>query len=191
MALAHQRSGGGEVRKGKTCKVEGCHEQHHCKGYCSVHYNQTKRHGKIMRLGKVARVTGCKVDGCNEKHEAKGYCRDHYFRKWKYGDPLCEKGVKWLEPKRWVDRQIKLIKANITDGSKCITWPYASMNNQKDGNTYGCLVLSGAKKRILPHRYVIQRTLTPCEDTKFTAYNRCGNTLCVNPYHYKIKIRDK
>lgn len=32
----------------KICKVEGCNEKHHAKGYCNKHYAQIQRHGKIL-----------------------------------------------------------------------------------------------------------------------------------------------
>ena len=31
----------------RTCKVEGCNNKHHAKGYCKKHYLQMKRHGQI------------------------------------------------------------------------------------------------------------------------------------------------
>ena len=32
----------------RTCKVEGCNNKHHAKGYCKKHYLQMKRHGQIL-----------------------------------------------------------------------------------------------------------------------------------------------
>lgn len=32
----------------KTCKVEGCNNKHHAKGYCGKHYAQIKTYGKIL-----------------------------------------------------------------------------------------------------------------------------------------------
>lgn len=32
----------------RICSVEGCNNKHHGKGYCSKHYMQMKKHGKIL-----------------------------------------------------------------------------------------------------------------------------------------------
>lgn len=32
----------------RTCKVEGCNNKHDAKGYCSKHYKQIARHGRIL-----------------------------------------------------------------------------------------------------------------------------------------------
>ncbi len=39
---------GGEMRR--ICKVEGCNRKHDAKGYCSTHYMQIKRSGKIKHI---------------------------------------------------------------------------------------------------------------------------------------------
>lgn len=33
----------------KVCKVENCSTKHHCKGYCSKHYQQSKRNGELRK----------------------------------------------------------------------------------------------------------------------------------------------
>lgn len=34
----------------KTCCVEGCNRKHYGNGYCNMHYQQWKKHGKITRI---------------------------------------------------------------------------------------------------------------------------------------------
>lgn len=36
----------------KQCSVEGCNNKHYSKGYCSKHYNQYKKYGKILKRTK-------------------------------------------------------------------------------------------------------------------------------------------
>lgn len=36
----------------KKCKVEGCNCKHHAKGYCSKHYTQVRRYGKVLNRTK-------------------------------------------------------------------------------------------------------------------------------------------
>jgi hypothetical protein len=58
------------------CIVEGCDNKHLAKGYCSKHYMQIKRKGKIIPDKNV--TIGCIVEDCDNKHLAKGYCNKHY-----------------------------------------------------------------------------------------------------------------
>lgn len=55
----------------KKCKVDGCSEEPHAKGYCKVHYYQ-----KIFKNNPNKRF--CSVEGCNEQFHAKGLCKKHY-----------------------------------------------------------------------------------------------------------------
>lgn len=36
----------------KKCKIEGCNNKHHGLGYCSRHYQQFKKYGKITHIGR-------------------------------------------------------------------------------------------------------------------------------------------
>ena len=36
----------------KICKVDGCNGKHYAKGYCSKHYSQWRRYGKVRRTLK-------------------------------------------------------------------------------------------------------------------------------------------
>ena len=36
-----------EARRVKSCAIPGCEGKHHAKGFCSRHYRQVKRNGKV------------------------------------------------------------------------------------------------------------------------------------------------
>lgn len=36
----------------KECNVKGCNNKHHAKGYCSKHYTQVRRYGKVLNRTK-------------------------------------------------------------------------------------------------------------------------------------------
>jgi len=74
--------------KEKNCKVEGCNNAVKQQGYCSKHYWQVYRHGRLTpeteRMSYDDEAI-CKHDGCTELAECKGYCGQHYAQFWKYG----------------------------------------------------------------------------------------------------------
>lgn len=71
----------------KTCEVNGCDRKHFALGYCTAHYHQYKKHGKIIsesiNIVDISRI--CSVPGCKEKYSAKGYCQRHYTQMRKHG----------------------------------------------------------------------------------------------------------
>jgi len=66
----------------KTCSVEECDRNETnsriTKGYCSRHYTQIRRHGRILVAGP--RPDKCKIMGCDEKNHSYGYCRKHAYK---------------------------------------------------------------------------------------------------------------
>jgi len=68
------------ITKYLVCSVVGCTAKHDARGYCSKHYRQMKKHGKIIdkeialksNKGKV-----CKHSGCNRNAKSSGFCRVH------------------------------------------------------------------------------------------------------------------
>jgi len=71
------------------CKVEGCENKKRECGYCSKHYSQVLRHGRLTpetdRL-KYSEKDVCKVDYCNRKPKCNGYCSTHYMQLKKTGE---------------------------------------------------------------------------------------------------------
>jgi hypothetical protein len=65
------------------CQVSGCSGKHYVKNYCHKHYEQIKKHGKIMP--DRIKYTICQVPGCLGKHFGKGYCSKHYDQVRKHG----------------------------------------------------------------------------------------------------------
>lgn len=78
----------------RTCAVEGCLANYHCKGYCANHYTAWKRHGDPLK--RVRRLQGsapplCSIQGCGRPVDSRGWC-DRHYRIWKRnGDPLVTK----------------------------------------------------------------------------------------------------
>lgn len=88
--------------KDKTCKIEGCGNVSHAKGFCSMHYSRVyngcvdMHPGKITDSFKKRKKQGCIIDGCNNKYYAKGFCKNHYTINWRRGTPFYktyEKGI--------------------------------------------------------------------------------------------------
>lgn len=70
-----------------TCSVEGCGRKATYRGYCSTHYKQFLKFGKIVEKEIAVRdkTRVCCVEGCNEPYHANGYCRRHYTQFRKHG----------------------------------------------------------------------------------------------------------
>ena len=68
----------------KACKVDGCNNKHYCKGYCSKHYTQIKRHGEII---EKTEYSTCTAPNCTCKTVSKynPYCSRHDRQFKKYG----------------------------------------------------------------------------------------------------------
>lgn len=63
------------------CKVPNCEQPATAKGYCSKHYHQIVRHGKLTperERMRYAPTDICCVDGCKNRPKARGYCDKHY-----------------------------------------------------------------------------------------------------------------
>lgn len=70
------------------CKVDGCDIKIKQNGYCSKHYSQIYRHGRLTpekERQKYNANTKCNHEGCKEIAKTKGYCLTHYSQKWRYG----------------------------------------------------------------------------------------------------------
>lgn len=65
-----------------SCSVEPCDRDAKSRGYCTAHYQQYNRHGKIIRpvIGESTpkTVMPCTVNGCKYPIVAKGVCSTHY-----------------------------------------------------------------------------------------------------------------
>lgn len=64
----------------KKCLVEGCNNKSCSKGYCSKHYAQIRKYGRITDKERNKYKT-CKVNDCNDTVFSKGYCKKHYYQK--------------------------------------------------------------------------------------------------------------
>lgn len=59
------------LRAFKVCRVEGCKNPHHAKGFCHEHYDEHKR------TMKLAQPKPCKAEGCKEPVAHRGLCLAH------------------------------------------------------------------------------------------------------------------
>lgn len=62
------------------CTVPGCGRKGPYRKYCTKHYLQMKKKGKIIPDSK--QYTHCEVDGCNKPSRSRSqkYCEMHYYR---------------------------------------------------------------------------------------------------------------
>lgn len=63
------------------CNVEWCDRKQFAKGFCSKHYQQMMKHGKITKETErvsTTKNTICKIEGCDDKVYCKGLCNKHY-----------------------------------------------------------------------------------------------------------------
>lgn len=94
LCLPHARQAARRHRPSRTrpgvCKVDGCDDDAHARGWCTKHYHRWYRHGDpTVTVGRGHRGPdrGCTIDGCQTEHYARGWCRKHWHRWWKHGDP--------------------------------------------------------------------------------------------------------
>ena len=76
----------------EDCTVEGCTRptKGSAYGYCRMHLQHMKRHGRILSLfpmkpGKKRNTDPCKVEGCERRTTSKGYCKMHYQQIFRHG----------------------------------------------------------------------------------------------------------
>ncbi len=64
------------------CKIPGCGEKHHARGWCSEHYARWYRHGNPLypKARRMSPFTECTVPGCEYDHHGHGLCISHLDR---------------------------------------------------------------------------------------------------------------
>jgi hypothetical protein len=62
------------------CKAERCNHKQVTRGYCSTHYSQFRRHGRLVPETEHIKNKGkvCLSEICKESAICKGYCQKHY-----------------------------------------------------------------------------------------------------------------
>jgi hypothetical protein len=72
----------------ETCKVKGCLETTHVRGFCRTHYYRSKTWGEEnleQWVSQRPKGKTCSHEDCGLKHYGKGLCKKHYAKKWKTG----------------------------------------------------------------------------------------------------------
>lgn len=74
----------------KTCKAAECPRDVYAKGYCNLHYNQIRTHGRLTpELERREYTSGdqeCTENGCPGVVVAKGLCRAHYQQQYRMAE---------------------------------------------------------------------------------------------------------
>lgn len=72
----------------KKCSVDGCCATVWAKGFCDIHYNQNRLHGRIIH-NNIKRHTRqsdiCSVTGCDKKPVSNNLCSGHLWQYKTYG----------------------------------------------------------------------------------------------------------
>lgn len=66
----------------KKCKVKGCDSELLACGYCSKHYQEVRKYGRVRSKRKPQK---CAVRWCEEEVAAKRYCMRHYQQLRRHG----------------------------------------------------------------------------------------------------------
>lgn len=140
------------------CKVEGCNNKIHSRGYCSKHYIRLYRSGKLKKINENKM---CSTDGCKKASKVKGYCLKHYELNRKYGTPKyklsfskclidgCNNETAKLlcQEHRRTDKYYELYKDLITIENMCIV--------------NGCNCIREYKDYCYKHYHMVRRTGSP------------------------------
>lgn len=70
----------------EVCKIEGCNDEVHGRGWCNKHYKKWLKYGDPGHVVYARQDGPCKIEGCQEKQQTRGLCGAHYYRLWKHGD---------------------------------------------------------------------------------------------------------
>lgn len=70
----------------KTCSIDGCSNDVHCRNWCDKHYRRWHTHGEPTESLLPRRESVCSISGCERKHAARGWCQTHYNRWRTHGD---------------------------------------------------------------------------------------------------------
>ena len=88
-----------EASPGKQCKVceaLNCERQAYTGGYCSRHYQQIRRNGRLTPEREYSkRGHYCKAASCQEPQAARGYCFRHYQQVRRHGRLTPERERIW------------------------------------------------------------------------------------------------
>lgn len=110
----------GSEGSGGPCRVEGCKNPAHGRGWCAGHYRRWQRFGSVYpneplakgwRPGGPGSSKPCKVDGCERLQHAKGLCGAHYWRSRRDGDVRAGEPVK---PPRSRKAQLRVVPLTPT-----------------------------------------------------------------------------
>ena len=71
----------------RKCKAPDCNRQPLAKFYCTKHYGQILKWGRLTPErehinGRPYNNDPCKIDGCEEKVLSKAMCGYHYRKQW-------------------------------------------------------------------------------------------------------------
>ena len=89
----------------KSCNVEGCNRPYKAHGYCNTHYEQIRRHGKLLEPPVRNRDKTCKVEDCTNHVQTLGYCNKHYQQYLKYGKIIEPQEAKPPPDKDWLNQK--------------------------------------------------------------------------------------
>lgn len=82
----------------RTCSVDDCNREVSCRGYCTKHYSQWRKHGTVreptQKLRTYPEMLPCSVKGCDHTAKSRTLCSMHYQRWKKTGTTDCDRPLK-------------------------------------------------------------------------------------------------
>ena len=151
----------------EKCKIEGCNNIIHARGWCNNHYQKWRKHGDPLFCYTKLDLEKCSVDGCNNVAcNGRGWCNKHYQRWRRHGDPYFS--------------VIQFIQNNLYQEKGYCTpeWPHA-----KTGGGHANCMHPITKNIVQAGLIAWEIYYNKCWPEGMEVRHKCRNRDCFNPLH--------
>jgi hypothetical protein len=165
----------------RICAIDGCSKPTLALGLCVAHYTRLRRYGDPLGSTPPRAKPACSVADCGNQAGTRDLCRGHYQRWRRHGNVFADVPLKETSSRGAPLKFIHEVAVRYT-GDECLIWPLGKANYG-----YGEVLVDGQKR--LAHRVVCELVHGKPPKGKNDAAHRCGNRLCVNPFHLRWASR--